>query len=183
MSSIYISLFSGSCELSGIFLIVSTSIGRKTCCTMSMCHDFVYSSISEETIGISLILAGVEITLCVEGVGSHWSSHMCILLPLPTLHRTPRWTTSSDCHILLQAYDGLVPLLALSTLQYGKYRALYTLYRRESIWCKRCHPYLANIARLNAGISLKPIPPRSFDSHNMDHRTHAILCSWCLWPH
>ncbi|GMY31075.1 hypothetical protein FCV25MIE_26317, partial [Fagus crenata] len=63
---------------------------RKTCCTMSMRHDLVCSSISEETVGISLISIGVEITLCVEGVGSHSSSHMCIHLPLLTLHRTPR---------------------------------------------------------------------------------------------
>ena len=63
-------------------------------------------------------------TLKVEGVGSHLSSQRWILQPFPTLQREPLLRTSRILWILCQAQEGLLPKLALSTSQQGKYFAL-----------------------------------------------------------
>ena len=90
--------------------MVSASKGRNVLLTRSAFQLFVSWSMRVETIGKSLKSRGGLIALYVVGVGSHFSSYMCIVLPLPTRHLVPWQITSRLQWMLRQAYDGLHPI-------------------------------------------------------------------------
>ena len=136
---IQIILSSGRLWLNGILRIKSSSKGRKVALTMSTLHHFVTGSMREETIGNWGILFGGEITLYVDGVGSHLSSHIWINFPFPTLHRVPFLITPRLLWMLLQEYEGELTRLAFRISPVGKYLALRTLATREFGFWRICH--------------------------------------------
>lgn len=100
---VHISLSSGKLKLKGILKIASASNGRnKEWITLTF-HQWVSSLIRDETIGKSTNSLIGEITLYVDGVGSHSSSQMWIFQPLPTHHLVPFLITSKLLWILRQA--------------------------------------------------------------------------------
>ena len=129
--------------------MVLASKGRNVFLTRLAFQRFVSWSMRVETIG-SLKSRGGLIALYVVGVGSHFSSHMWIFLPLPTCHLVPWQITSRLQWMLRQAYDGLHPNWALRTSKYGKYLALYILEINESNLVSSLQACLASMAKLKA---------------------------------
>ena len=77
--------------------------------------------------------------------------------------------------ILLQAYEGFVPISALMKSLSRKYRALKTRWTREEVLvCKR-QPRLAKRVRLKAFRSRKPKPPLVFGTQILSQLDQAIL--------
>ena len=158
--------------------MVSTSKGRKILQTRSTFHRFETWSLRAETIRKSSKLQGALIALYVEAVGSHLSSQMWMILPLPTCHLEPLWITFRLLWILRQAYEGLLPNWASRTSEWGKYFAFYILEIKESGLVRSLQACLASMARLKAWRFLNPIPPWSFDLYIFFQATQAIFFSF-----
>ena len=117
------------------------------------------------------------------GCGSHLWSSIFMLLPSPTFHTVVAQINSLASNKLYHTNDGLCPKAASINEQLGKYRALYTLKKSDWVSWFSLHACLASIARLNAWMSLNPIPSFSFDLHNFSHFIEWIFFSFLVWSH
>jgi hypothetical protein len=89
--------------------------GKKIFSKRGIFHHFESSSISLLTVASGSSNLREEITLKVDGFGSHLSFQIQVLPPLPTHHTNPSLSKSQELKILLRAKDGLLPILASTT--------------------------------------------------------------------
>ena len=81
------------------------------------------------------------ITLNVDGVSNHLSSQLHTLFPLPIFHLTPWFMIPFAAMTLLQAKHGCFPNWASRKDMLAKYLILKTLWKRESKFVCKHHPY------------------------------------------
>ena len=117
------------------------------------------------------------------GCGSHLWSSILMLFPSPTFHTVAARIRSVVSSSLLHTNEGLFPISTSINEQLGKQHTLYTLKNREWLPWISHHACFFSMARLNAWMSLNPIPPLSFGLHNLLHLIQWIIFSFHVWPH
>ena len=164
-------------------MIARASSSEKNWRMMSELQVRVCGSISNATFATVGIVAGLDVSLKVEGWCNHLLFQMSIDCPFPTCHRWPCLTTSYATKILLHSYDGWCPSSAERKSPLGKYLVLNYLWTREVVHICSRHPCLANKAKLKALRSQKPKPSFSLGRYIFPQLSQDILFLSFVWPH
>lgn len=105
------------------------------------------------------------------GMGSHISSHILTLYPLPILHWGPYFKRLIPALRFLQAREGLWPSFASKKVPLAKYFGLSIWVGKESGLVSTCQPCLARNAKLKLLKFLNPNPSWSLGLLSLSHLT------------
>ena len=146
----------------GVANISSHVFCAKVASTFPRSHCLVSSSMSSQT---RIFSVGSRKKIGV------WGSQTCVatsmVRPSPTCHLDPSMMISLASSSDLHTKEGLGPSSAFRNELRGKYRALYTLWKRECVFWINLQACFASIARLKAFRSWNPIPPLHLWEHSL----------------
>ena len=151
--------------------IAEASVEEKNCWTISALQAHVYGSMSKETFASCGTLAGLDVSLKVNGLVSHLSLQICSDHPFPTCHQCPFWTIFWATKILHQVKEGWLLNSAERKSPSRNYHALKTRWTSEVVLVCNLQPCFAKRARLKALWSWKPKPTSSLGRHILSQLT------------